>query len=120
MSPGYDRERPPAKEALSNVTDGDASILRATTDTLTHLQRRVVLEAFETAHATRLDRLAEEFERARPAPGEFTGNASREDLSRRWRELTEIAQALRARAQLLRMGIEEPELEALLDELIAC
>jgi hypothetical protein len=98
----------------------NAATLDATVDNLTHLQRRVVLEAFETAHADRLDRIAEEFERSRPIPGEFTGNASPADLSRRWRELTEIAQALRSRAELLRMGVTDPDLECLLDELIAC
>jgi hypothetical protein len=96
------------------------AVLRTTVDNLTHLQRRVVLDAFESAHASRLDRTAAEFERSRPIPGEFTGNSSPADLSRRWRELTEIAQALRARAELLRMGVSDPELESLLDELIAC
>jgi hypothetical protein len=94
--------------------------LGATVEALTHLQRRMVLEAFESAQAGRLDRIAEEFERSRPTPGEFTGNASPADLSRRWRELTEIARALRSRAELLRMGVTDPDLECLLDELIAC
>jgi hypothetical protein len=98
----------------------NTATLGATVDNLTHLQRRIVLEAFETAHADRLERMAEEFERSRPVPGEFTGTASPADLSRRWRELTEIAQALRARAELLRMGVSDPELESLLDELVAC
>ena len=96
------------------------SQLSLVVDNLTHLQRRVVLEAFETANADWLVRRAEEFERARPMPGDFTGNASRADLSRRWCELTEIAKALRAQAALLRMGVCDTELEELLEEVTAC
>jgi hypothetical protein len=118
--PENDRARPWQGTGPNVAVDTDTPSLRATVDNLTHLQLRVVLEAFEGARATRLERLAEEFEAARPRAGEFMGCASPAELSRRWRELTEIAQALRSRAALLRMGVHDPELEELLDGVIAC
>lgn len=110
----------PRQEAPSNVDNTSSHILRDAAENLTHLQRRCVLEAVEAASAAFWERRAAELELARPVPGDFTGKASRADLSRRWRDLTEMAQACRARAELLRMGIEDPELEELLDRVIAC
>ena len=72
-----------------------------TGDYLEHFQRRVLQDAIASAHAAQLIRRAEQFEAARPRPGDFHGRATREELSRRWRELTEIAAALRAKAQVV-------------------
>lgn len=56
---------------------------------------RVLQDAFTSAHRACLLRRAEQIEASRPRPGDFTGRATREDLARRGRELTEIASALR-------------------------
>lgn len=66
-----------------------------------HFQMRVLQDALASAHAGQLIRRAEQFEAARPRPGDFHGRATRSDLSRRWRELTEIAEALRAKAAIV-------------------
>lgn len=66
-----------------------------------HFQARVIQDAIASAHAGQLIRRAEQFEAARPQPGDFHGLATREDLSRRWRELTAIAEALRAKAAVV-------------------
>lgn len=57
---------------------------------------------------------AEDFRRAKPMPGEYVGNCTREELSARWRWLDEIELACRAKAELV--GVDD-ELEALLDDL---
>lgn len=95
------RERPAGNQAFSDVSfDGDTDRLPETVDALTHLQHRVVQEALAVGLKSAWLRRAVMFEWARPLPGEFTGRATREDLSRRWRELTAIAAACRARAAL--------------------
>lgn len=48
-------------------------------------------------------RRAAELERARPMPGDYLGEATRADLSRRWRELTAAAEACRRRAGVSRL-----------------
>ena len=68
---------------------------------LEHFQMRVIQDAISSAHAEQLIRRAEQFEAARPKPGDFHGQATRDELSRRWRELTSIADALRAKAELV-------------------
>lgn len=54
---------------------------------------------------------AQDFEAAKPLPGEFHGNETREQLSARWRWCDEVARACRAKAEMV--GIDE-ELEAVL------
>lgn len=58
----------------------------------------VIAEAMQSATARYWLRRAQEFEAARPRPGDFHGQSTIEDRRRRWRELTEIANACRARA----------------------
>jgi hypothetical protein len=81
---------------------------------LTQLQRRVVQEACQTAIAGHWDGKADEFLAARPRPGEWLGTATtKESLNRRWHDLTELAQACRARAEMARRGVDEDELDDL-------
>ena len=60
----------------------------------------VIAEALRAGEATYWTRRAEALEGARPRPEDFHGRATREELSRRWRELTEAARACRSRAAL--------------------
>lgn len=87
--------RPPAREAASNVVTGDAATLPRRIDNFLH---DTLLDVLVHANRQWWLRRAEEFEAARPRPDEFHGNASREELRARWIDLTEIAQACRARA----------------------
>jgi hypothetical protein len=99
-------------------TSYSAASLREVADNLTQLQRRVVLEAIQTAEAWHWDRLADEFEAARPVPDEFHGRATRADLSRRWCDLTELAAACRARGEMARRGVDEDELGDLYEQAV--
>jgi hypothetical protein len=76
--------------------------LRRLVDHVEHFQHRVIADAVLDASATRWLMRADEFEAARPRHGDFHGQATREQLRARWAELTEIANACRAKASLLR------------------
>ena len=67
-------------------------------DALEQFAKRVILDALCDASRAWWLKRAEDFERARPVPGEYAGRATREELRQRWRELTEIADACRAKA----------------------
>lgn len=54
---------------------------------------------------------ARDFENAKPLPGEYHGNATREQLSARWRFCDDVARACRAKAEMV--GVDE-DLEAVL------
>lgn len=58
-------------------------------------------DALNTGTAATYRRRAAEFEAARPRLGEFYGQRTVDDLRRHWLDLTEIAAALRARADVL-------------------
>lgn len=75
---------------------------RATEDYLEHFRARVLTDAVTEAHADQLERRAARFLAARPRPGDFHGQSTREELSMRWRELTAIAEALRHKAAVVR------------------
>ena len=51
---------------------------------------------------------------ARPTPDEYCGAATPEQLNARWRELTAIASACRAKAAFIRAGGNTPETDAAL------
>ena len=114
--PTHDERRPLARAALSVISDGDTNTLRQTTDHLAHLQRQVVVEAVLAGYAATWERRARALEAARPVPGDFTGKATREDLSAAWRRLTEAAAACRARARLTPRELIEAELGDVLEE----
>ena len=59
-----------------------------------------LLEVFLAAERQWWLKRADEFLAARPTPGDFTGEATRAELSAQWRRLTEIARACRARAEV--------------------
>jgi hypothetical protein len=96
------RERPATNQALPDVCNDNNASLGEVVEGLTQLQRRMVAEAVLSAEAATWERRAATLEAARPRPGEFLGGATSEDLSRRWRELTEMAVACRSHAALLR------------------
>lgn len=86
-------------------------------DHVAHFRARVLQDALAEGTRTYWLRRAAVFEAARPQPGDFTGRATRAELSVKWRELTAVAQACRARAETsLRMG-PPVELDIVLDEL---
>jgi hypothetical protein len=71
-------------------------------------------EAVLDAWGAQQERRAREFESARPQPGELHGARTPDDLRAKWRELTEIAAALRARARIA----PRDELELVLDQVL--
>lgn len=81
-----------------------------------HFRARLLSDALAEGTAVYWERRAASFEWARPRPGDFHGRATRAELSRRWRELTGIAAACRARAEVARRGEGAPEVWALLAE----
>ena len=82
---------------------------------LTHFQRRVLLDAMLDGWAVTWERAARRYEAARPRPGDFHGKADREALRAKWHELTEIARACRARAQVAPLDLCA-DLDAVLEE----
>lgn len=62
----------------------------------------VLAEAMAAGLASTWERRARALEAARPRPGDFTGQKTREQLSSDWQRLTETAQACRARAEIAR------------------
>lgn len=84
---------------------------------LDHFQHRVIQDALSEGTAAYWRRRAETFRNARPTLGEFHGNLTAEQLRAKWLELTEIADACDARAELALMGDEAiPEIDAVLRE----
>lgn len=75
-------------------------MLKDAVEHLSHFQRRVLVDAMLDGWEATWERAARRYEAARPRPGDFHGNATPEELRARWRELTEIAAACRARAQV--------------------
>lgn len=67
---------------------------------LEHFQHRVLQDALNEATATYWLKRAEDFERARPRPGEFRGQARAEDLAEADARCAAIAQACRERAEV--------------------
>ncbi|MHA6511317.1 hypothetical protein [Tessaracoccus sp. Z1128] len=106
------QERPGrVPEAAHKSFSGDTHSLRdngpvclapAVVDELTRPAVRSVQEAITYAQPCTWTRRAEQLENARPRPGEFHGQATREDLAERYARLTEQAAACREHAELLR------------------
>lgn len=71
-------------------------------DFLDRFRVRVLQDALTEAEAAYWDRRADTFEAARPRPDDFTGQATPQQLARRAARLTDVAQACRARAALIR------------------
>lgn len=82
--------------------------LRSTVD---HFVLRLLTECIDDAARKQWLKRAAAFENARPKPDDFHGQATPEELRRRWRELTEIANACRARAKVAPLDEIAPEAE---------
>ena len=76
---------------------------------LENFQRRLIQDACQEARADYWDRRAEEFERARPKPGDRTGRATPEQIAEQDRRTAATAEACRQRAQLIRAGAFDDE-----------
>lgn len=63
-----------------------------------HFTMRLLHDCLAEATRAYWLKRAAQLEAARPTPGDYLGSASREELSERWRRLTEMADACRARA----------------------
>lgn len=83
--------------------------------TANHFQRRVIQDALTDGWAATWERRARAFEDARPRLGDFTGGLDLEKRRAKYRELTEIAKACRAKAQLAPLDFET-DLDAVLRE----
>jgi hypothetical protein len=75
-------------------------------ESVEHFRQRVMQDALSEATAAYWRRRAEVFDWAKPRTGDFHGQASREELSARWRELHELAEACRNRARVAALGGE--------------
>ena len=65
-----------------------------------HFQARVVREAIRDAESWQWLRRAAEWQAAAPKPTDYHGNATREELSARYRRCMDNAAACRARAEV--------------------
>lgn len=97
--------------------DGDNSRI----PDLEHFARRVILDAIHDASRSWWLKRAEDFERAKPVPGEYHGRATREQLRARWQWCHETAQACRNKAALVPLdeATFHAELCSVLDEEVA-
>lgn len=78
-----------------------------------HWAKRLLTECLHEATRAYWLRRAKQFEDARPRHGDFVGQATPEQRRQRWHELTEIANACRARAQVSPLDDAiAPEVEA--------
>lgn len=79
--------------------------------------KRLLTDCLNEATSSYWLRRANQFEEARGRPGDFLGQSTLEDRRRRWRELTAIANACRARAQVSPIDDSiDPEVEAVWQE----
>lgn len=76
------------------------SRVRALVDHVDHFQQRVIREAIRDAERGQNLRRAAEWEAAAPRPGDYTGQATREQLEEAYRRCRGIAAAYRARAEV--------------------
>lgn len=70
-----------------------------------HFQRRIIQDALTDATAVYWRRRAETFEWARPRPGEFHGQATREELDEADARCAAMARACRAKADAIEQRI---------------
>ncbi|GAB6983519.1 hypothetical protein [Nocardioides pyridinolyticus] len=78
-----------------------------------HFRQRVLQDALTEATATYWLRRAEQFEAAKPRPGDFHGLLTPAELSAKWSELDSIARACRVRASASPVGISHEVADAL-------
>ncbi|WP_193607139.1 hypothetical protein [Nocardioides lijunqiniae] len=115
--PDNDRARL-GEKAGSNVKDTNTDILAD----VERFTRRVILDALNDATRIWWLKRAEDFERAKPRPGDdFNGAATIEELRARWQWCHDTAQACRNKAVLVPLDAAtfQAELESVLDEAAA-
>jgi hypothetical protein len=95
-APGDDGGRPPAGPAPIASLDLVRIVLAAADDSA----RRHLQEAITEQLAAHWRRRADALLAARPQPGDYVGNATREEIRAQWYRLTEAARACLARAEL--------------------
>lgn len=84
-------------------------------DHLEHFQRRVIQDAMLDGWRATWERRARAFEAARPRLGDFVGGLDIEARRAKYRELTAIAKACRAKAQVAPLDLCA-DLDAVLEE----
>lgn len=100
---GTDGDQEEFRGSAPSVRDnGPIRLAPALVDELTRPAVRSVQESITAAQPCTWDKRAEQLENARPRPGDFHGQATREDLAERYARLTEQAAACREHAELLR------------------
>lgn len=82
--------------------NGAVRLAPAVVDSVSQFAVRMFEDAIADALPCIWDKRAEDLENARPKPGDFHGQATREDLAERYARLTEQADACREHAELLR------------------
>lgn len=110
------RNRPAANEAASDVNNGDESTLPQRIDNTVH---DVLLDALLAGERLWWLKRAEDFERAKPRPGEYHGAATEAELSAQWQRLDRIARACRARAEVSPVDHIREDIAAVLAEVAA-
>lgn len=111
--PDDDRGRP-GERAASSVNSGDVTRIPLRVDAFLH---DALLDVLMTGERYWWLKRAETFERAKPVPGgDYTGQASRQELSAQWQRLDEMARACRARAELCSRQAAEHDVATVLSE----
>jgi len=108
-----DKSRPGANRTASNVNNGDVFSIG---QSLENFARRLLTDCLNEATRTYWLKRAQDFENAKPRPGEYQGTSTREELRARWLWLDEIARACRARAEISPLDEIAPEVESVLSE----
>src|SRR5437868_1257308 len=98
MPPDNDNGRPRGRSGAAASVCDDAARLPRRIDAFLH---DALVEILLTAERAWWLRRAEDFERAKPVPGEWRGLVTtREGLSARWQRLDQTARACRRRAEM--------------------
>ncbi len=85
-----------------------------------HFQRRLIADALAEATSAYWLKRADDFEWARPSLADFPGDATLDQRRAKWRELTEVATACRAKARVsLQCEELSTEVDLVLEELVA-
>ncbi len=115
--PGNLRRPERRLEAAGNRLAAGSPRITDSRDFLTQHTARCVQDAMNEGLAATWERRRAAFLAARPRAGDFTGRATREDLRRRWYELTAIADACGARAAV---SLRHKEIDPDVWEAITC
>lgn len=117
MRPDRRERRPgvgiPGAASISTAIKSETTVRQIPNTSADPFTWSVLADAYNIGRRLWWLRRARDFENAKPLPGEFHGNATREQLSARWRWCDDVARACRAKAELV--GMDE-ELEHLLRE----